>query len=33
LTAGPISRMDTSLEDGWRESIRTARRAPARRPL
>jgi hypothetical protein len=30
-TASPISRMDTSVEDGWRESSRPARRAPAPR--
>jgi transposase len=30
-TASPITRMRTSVEDGWRESSRTARPAPARR--
>jgi len=31
MTASPISRMGTSVEDGWRESSRTRRRAPAPR--
>jgi len=30
-TASPISRMDTSVEDGWRESSRTPRGAPPAR--
>jgi hypothetical protein len=30
-TASPINRMGTSVEDGWRESSRTPRRAPAPR--
>jgi hypothetical protein len=31
VRTSPISRMDTSVEDGWRESSRASRRAPAPR--
>jgi len=31
VAASPISRIGTSVEDGWRESSRTLGRAPARR--
>jgi len=33
MTASPIRRMGTSMEDGWRESSRTPRRAPPQRRM